>query len=180
VDTPGFVVWLTGLPASGKSTLAQELRYRLAERGLHSVILDSDELRAVLTPNPTYSAEERDWFYAAMVDLAAWLARNGVNVLVADTAHRRAYRQRARAQIRRFAEAYVCCPPDACQARDRKGIYQRAASGQAEHVPGMGAPYAPPLAPEAVVDTGRQPSGQAADIVLAQLGPVLAPVDQFC
>jgi adenylylsulfate kinase len=179
VDTPGFVLWLTGLPASGKSTLAQELRCRLAERGLQAVILDSDELHAVLTPHPTYDAEERDWFYGVMVYLAAWLANNGVNVLVAATANRRTYRQQARAQIQRFVEVYVSCPLETCQARDRKGIYERAAGGQAENVPGVGVPYEPPLAPEAVVDTSRQTTGEAADIVLVQLGPMLTPADPY-
>ncbi|MFN2243516.1 MAG: adenylyl-sulfate kinase, partial [Anaerolineae bacterium] len=60
---PGFAIWLTGLPSSGKTTLAYSLSRLLNERGSAVQILDSDELRRRLTPNPTYSAEERDWFY---------------------------------------------------------------------------------------------------------------------
>ncbi|MFN2243769.1 MAG: adenylyl-sulfate kinase, partial [Anaerolineae bacterium] len=118
---PGFALWLTGLPSSGKTTLAHALRRLLAERGIAVQILDSDELRRRLTPNPTYSAEERDWFYNIVTFLAELLTANGVNVLIAATASRQAYRQAARERIARLAEVYVECPPDVCRARDPKG-----------------------------------------------------------
>jgi adenylylsulfate kinase len=63
----GFAIWLTGLPASGKSALAREVSKRLRENAIHLQVLDSDDLRGVLTPQPTYSDEERDWFYQVMV-----------------------------------------------------------------------------------------------------------------
>jgi len=97
---PGFVLWLTGLPSSGKSSLAGELVRLLAERGVAVQVLDSDELRQVLTPEPTYSPRERDWFYDTLGYIAALLARNGVNVVVAATGPLRQHRQAARQLIR--------------------------------------------------------------------------------
>jgi adenylylsulfate kinase len=167
--TPGFALWLTGLPASGKTTLAYELHCQLAERGIQTVILDSDELRRVLTPNPTYRAEERDWFYNVLTYLAAWLVPSGVNVLIAATAHRRIYREAARAEIVRFAEIYVRCSLAACRQRDPKGIYALAQAGQAPNVPGVGSLFEPPTQPEATVDTEEQTPAEAAAFVLNQL-----------
>ncbi|HMN29615.1 MAG TPA: adenylyl-sulfate kinase, partial [Caldilineaceae bacterium] len=144
---PGFAIWLTGLPASGKTTLARALQEQLARQSIDTVILDSDELRRILTPQPTYRADERDWFYAVLAGLAGWLTGSGINVLIAATANRRTYRQAARAAIKRFAEIYVTCALETCQQRDRKGIYAAANAGQADHVPGLGSAYEPPLQP---------------------------------
>ena len=166
---PGFALWLTGLPSSGKTTLAHALRRLLAERGIAVQILDSDELRRRLTPNPTYSAEERDWFYGIITFLAELLTTNGVNVLIAATAARRAYRQAARERIPRFAEVHVECAPEVCRARDPKGLWQRADRGEITNLPGAGVPYEAPDAPEARVDTARHSAEAAAHRVLKQL-----------
>ena len=166
---PGFVVWLTGMPASGKTTLARALQTRLAAQGIPAILLDSDHLRQILTPNPTYTPAERDWLYAALGQLAAWLAQEGVNVLIAATANRRAYRNQARRQIPRFAELYVRCSLATCQARDPKGIYARAQTTPQDNVPGLGAAYEPPLAAEATVDTETLSPDDAAAAALSQL-----------
>ena len=102
----GFVVWLTGLPASGKTTLAGHLADRLADRGVQVQILDSDELRTVLTPDPDYSQAERDWFYATMTYIGQLLAQNGVPVIIAATASRPATgaaQRQTRRRVRRGA-----------------------------------------------------------------------------
>jgi adenylylsulfate kinase len=166
---PGFAIWLTGLPASGKTTLAQALSRLLHERGIAVQILDSDELRPRLTPNPTYSADERDWFYDIMAFLAELLTANGVNVLIAATASRQAYRQAAREQIARFAEVHMECPPQVCRARDPKGLWERADRGEIANLPGAGAPYEAPDAPEVRVDTARYSAEAAARHILRHL-----------
>lgn len=171
--TAGFVLWLTGLPASGKSTLARALHAVLAEEGITTCILDSDDLRAILTPAPAYSSQERDWFYSAVTALAAQLAHSGVNVIIAATGHRQGYRDQARAQIERFAEVYLECALETCAQRDPKGIYARARAGQAATVPGVGIPYEPPRAPEATVDMEQLSPDTAARQVVAQLRPFL-------
>jgi adenylylsulfate kinase len=165
----GFMVWFTGLPAAGKTTLARAVRKLLAEKGIAAIVLDSDELRRILTPNPTYSEEERDWFYAVVADLAAWLVGSGVHVLVAATAHRRSYRARARAQVANFAEVYVRCSPAACRARDPKGLYVRAAAGTVHGLPGVDVEFEPPGVEAIVVDTETVSPEEGALRVVTQL-----------
>lgn len=147
----GFAVWLTGLPASGKSTVANALHGELAARGVNAALLESDALRRILTPNPGYGDAERDSFYEAMAAIGGLLTRRGVPVIFDATANRRAYRDRARRGIPDFIEVYVDCPLPVCESRDPKGIYRRAREGKAPNVPGIQAAYEPPLAPDLVV-----------------------------
>lgn len=150
---PGFTIWFTGLPASGKTSLAKAMQQLLSSEQIHCVVLDSDELRLILTPEPTYSNEERDWFYHVIAQFAGWLSKNGINVLISATANRRCYRDAARKQIARFAEVYVKCSLDICQLRDPKGIYAQSEQEEANTVPGVGTSYEPPIDPEVTVDT---------------------------
>lgn len=164
----GFAVWMTGLPASGKSSITRELVKKLEARGVAVVVLESDEMRKVLTPAPTYSPEERDAFYRSLASLGALIARSGVNVIFDATANKRAYRDHARSIIPRFMEAYVTCPLDVCMKRDPKGIYRSATAGGIATVPGLQVPYEPPPNPDATVD-GQGPPGAAADMILEKL-----------
>jgi len=152
-ENSGFAVWLTGLPSSGKSAAAHELKRLLAEQAVAAQILDSDELRKRLTPRPDYSEEERKWFYATIVFLAELLTENGVNVLIAATGSRRAYREEARIRLRRFAEVHIDCPIEVCRKRDPKGLWKKAETGEIDSLPGAGMPYEAPLFPELRVDT---------------------------
>jgi adenylylsulfate kinase len=165
----GFALWLTGPPAAGKSTLAAALAEQLRQQGHQVQILDSDTLRAVLTPEPTYTQVERDWFYGVMVYIGQLLTKNGVNVIFAATAGRRAYREEARTSIARFAEVYVHCSLAGLQARDPKGIYAKAAAGTATNVPGLHAPYEPPLDPAVTIETERQSVAEGVASLLAYL-----------
>jgi adenylylsulfate kinase len=166
---PGFAVWLTGLPASGKSTIARALQEMLSARGVRSVLLESDDVRRLFTPRPRYDLPERDRFYRALAELARCLSGNGVPVLVAATANRRAYRDHARAGIARFLEVFVECPLEVCRARDPKGIYRRAGTGLALNVPGVSAEYEPPLCPDVVADGARDPAEKSARAILSAL-----------
>jgi adenylylsulfate kinase len=165
---PAFAVWLTGLPASGKSTVARALMTELGGKGIRAAILESDAIRREIAPDAGYFDAERDAFYATLAFIARALVLHGVPVIVDATANRRAYRDRARAAIPRFLEAHVRCPLAVCQARDPKGIYRRGAAGTAQDVPGVSAPYEPPNAPEVVVDGERdEPAASARRIVSA-------------
>lgn len=151
----GTVAWFTGPPSAGKSTLARAVRDRLAAAGRLVLLLDGDEVRAALSPRPGYDPAARDAFYATLANLAALLARQGACVLVAATAHRRAYRDAARAAAPRFLEVHLEVPAEVCRARDAKGLYARAAGGGAPDLPGAGVPYEPPLAPDVVAHGGE-------------------------
>lgn len=166
---PGFAVWLTGLPSSGKSTLTAALTNQLAARGIRAAVLESDVLRRILTPRPVYSEPERDTFYGAMVYIGKLLVDHGVPVIFDATANRRAYRDRARREIARFLEVYVDCPLNVCITRDPKGIYKRAQEGGSNTVPGLQATYEPPEHPDLVVRTDQEAPEDAAQRVIAEL-----------
>ncbi|MBI1865063.1 MAG: adenylyl-sulfate kinase, partial [Nitrospirae bacterium] len=104
---PSFCIWFTGLPASGKSTLAGAVADGMRRRGLDPVVLESDAMRRLLTPEPDYSEKERDWFYGAIVELARMFVEKGVPVLIDATGNRRAYRARGREVLPLFAEVFV-------------------------------------------------------------------------
>ena len=163
-----FAVWLTGLPASGKSAIARELLEALHARGVEAAHLESDVLRTQLTPFPRYDEAERDSFYAALAFLGGYLAGKGKSVVFDATASRRAYRDAARRAIARFAEVLVDTPPEVCAARDPKGLYRAAREGRARGLPGAQAPYEAPLAPELVV-RGTEAPAQSAQAILAWL-----------
>ena len=146
-----FAVWVTGLPSSGKSTLARALAAQLATRGVDAAVLESDELRRIFTPHPVYTEDEREVFYRAMTYVGRLLVDHGVPVIFDATANRRAYRDRARQSISRFVEVYVDCPLAECMRRDAKGIYKRALEGAASTVPGLQAAYEPPEQPDLIV-----------------------------
>lgn len=159
-----FAVWITGLPASGKSTITAALKSQLAALGVDVAVLESDVLRKVFDGDRPYSAEGREAFYRQMVFVGSLLVEHGVPVIFDATANRRAYRDRARREIARFIEVYVDVPLQICMARDPKGIYRSAASGQASNVPGLQDAYQPPEQPDVVVH-GENPVTDARRIV---------------
>lgn len=148
------VAWVTGLPSSGKSTFAARLRDRLRAGGRAAAVLDGDAVRAALVPAPGYDAPARAAFYETLGNLALALAEEGVIAIVAATGHRRAFRDRVRARAARFVEVFVDVPAEVCAARDAKGLWARARAGGAPELPGAGAAYEPPLAPEVVARGG--------------------------
>lgn len=169
-----WAVWLTGPPASGKSTIARALREQLAAEGTSAVVLESDALRRVLTPEATYEPDERDRFYAAVAGLAAMLVSQGVPVIVDATAPRRAHRARLRESVRDFLEVLVATPPEVCVARDPKGLYERARVGHAPHLPGATEAYEAPAKPDLVV-SGTAPPDHSARAIRARLAERFSP-----
>lgn len=164
-----FAVWITGLPASGKSTVAVSLKAQLENRGVDVAVLESDALRPILTPHPRYDEEERETFYRQMVFVGALLTRHGVPVIFDATANLRRYRDEARQQIAKFLEVYVDCPLAICIARDPKGIYRAAREGASTTVPGLQAAYEPPQDPDVVVHGDRDAPEAAAERIVAKL-----------
>lgn len=165
----GFAVWLTGLPASGKSAIARALLQQLQARGIDCAVLESDALRALITPRPKYDAAERDLFYAAMTHLGEFLVQRGVPVVFDATANRRSYRDAARSRIARFAEVFVNCPLEVCEARDPKGLYRRAREAIVSTLPGAQASYEAPLQPDLELHSDRTDPLQAARAIVTLL-----------
>jgi len=165
----GAVVWITGLPSSGKSTLATRIASRLRGADVPVAVLDGDQVRAALDPRPGYDPEARSRFYGTLARLAALLAKQGLVAVVAATAHRRAFRERARALAPRFVEVYVDVPVELCAARDTKGLYAAARRGSVTELPGVGSGFDRPAAPD-VVATGGEDAAAAGAVVELLLG----------
>jgi len=166
-SSQAFAIWITGLPASGKSTIVRALKPQLEATGLNVEVLESDEVRRVLTPEATYSQAERDLFYRALALMGAKLVTHGVTVIFDATASRREYRSFARSLIPRFIEVAVECPLKTCMQRDYKGTYQRGQRGESLTVPGLQEPYETPLHPDLTIDTTKVQASAAAEYVLA-------------
>ena len=165
-NQPAFAVWITGLPASGKSTVAAALAKQLREIGIEAAVLESDVLRKLFSSNPQYGDQEREYFYGSLAFIGRVLTERGTSVIFDATANRRSYRERARKQIPRFIEVFVDCPLEVCVQRDPKGIYRQAREGKASHVPGVQAAYEPPGNPDIVIHGDRDDPADAARRVI--------------
>ena len=157
-----FAIWITGLPASGKSTIVSALKPQLEGLGLTVEVLESDAVRLVLTPTPTYSEAERDLFYRALAFTGQKLVAHGVTVIFDATASRRLYRDFARSVIPRFIEVAVECPLTACMERDKKGTYRKGQLGESRTVPGLQSPYEAPTNPDLRINSTTTLSDDAA------------------
>jgi adenylyl-sulfate kinase len=149
----GAVVWLTGLSASGKTTLAQALAERL---GHPCYVLDGDVVRRGLSSDLGFSPEDRVEHLRRMGHVAAMMADAGLLVIAAFISPYRTSRAEARRTVgtHRFMEVYVAADLATCEARDPKGLYQRARAGEIERLPGLSEPYEPPQAAELTLQTG--------------------------
>jgi len=125
-----FAVWLTGLPASGKSTIARALAAELAGKGVRAALLESDAVRREISPLPKYDDASRDAFYATLAYLARVLVLHGVPVIVDATANRRAYRDRAREAIPHFLEVHVAARSGCARRGIRRGSTDAARPGR--------------------------------------------------
>jgi adenylylsulfate kinase len=162
----GFAVWITGLPASGKSTLTRALVAQLGRRGVDAAVLESDSLRRALSMEQDYDRSGRRAFYDAMLWIGQLLISHGVGVIFDATASKREFRDRARRSFERYAEVYVACPLQVCVDRDPKGIYKQGLEGKTGSVPGLGSEYEVPLNPEVTVSGDSESVEVAVERVL--------------
>lgn len=181
----GFVVFFTGLPASGKSTLARALYERLssvdpAEAGRHDsrppgrpvTLLDGDVVRQQFSADLGFTKADRDTQIRRVSAAAADVAKSGGIALCSVIAPYDAARREARALIRRagdFVLVFLSAPLEACEARDPKGLYRKARAGEISHFTGVSDPYEPPTDAEIAIDTTMATPEQAADRVMAYL-----------
>ena len=152
----GFTLWFTGLSGSGKSTLSERLQEVLLERGMKVEILDGDVVRQNLSKGLGFSQEDRDTNIRRIGFVCHLLTRNDVIAISAAISPYRAIRDENRALIGRFIEVYCECDIDTLAARDPKGLYKKALSGEIKNFTGVSDPYEAPVNPEVVVNTATE------------------------
>ena len=169
MEIPGCCLWFTGLSGAGKSTIANIVVDELRARGRKVELLDGDEVREHLSKGLGFSKADRDENIRRIGWVAAVLARNGVVSVTAAISPYRAVRDEVRGWIDNFVEIFVDTPIEVCEARDVKGLYARARSGEVPVFTGVSDPYEPPLAPELRLQTEGHAPEESARAVLAYL-----------
>ena len=161
-------IWFTGLSGSGKSTLANLLEKRLCERGLHTYLLDGDNLRHGLNRDLGFTEADRVENIRRVANVARLMSDAGLIVLVSFISPFRAERQMARALMAEgeFIEIHVDTPLDVAEQRDVKGLYKKARAGEIRNFTGIDSPYEPPLNPELRLDTVDRTPEEAAEEIL--------------
>lgn len=165
----GFTAWFTGLPCSGKTTVADGVADTLRERGLRVERLDGDIVRKGLTSDLGFSKEDRDENIKRVTFVAKLLTRNGVAVLATFVSPYRERRRKTREEIENFVEVYTRCPVDVCIERDIKGMYKKALAGEITNFTGVDDPYEEPENPELIVDTDKETIEESVQKVLTKL-----------
>jgi adenylylsulfate kinase len=184
----GCVVWFTGLSACGKSTVANLLDHRLHSMGVHSFVLDGDNIRHGLNAGPGmlkerhgdeyakrfglgFSAQDREENIRRIGTVAKLFCDAGIIAITAFISPYRVDRDRVRASLSNgdFVEIFVDAPIEVCEARDPKGLYKKARAGELKGFTGIDDPYEPPAKPELVLDAAQKTPEMLADEVLAYL-----------
>lgn len=167
----GCVVWLTGLPGSGKSTVADLLGKELFRMGCVSTILDGDNVRHGLNSDLGFSGKDREENIRRIAEVAKLLAENGQIAIAALISPFRKSRDAARARMREgdFIEIYLECDPAVCAKRDPKGLYKKAKAGKIARFTGVSSPYEEPLKPEIKLDTSSMTPRKCAETIIEYL-----------
>ena len=167
----GTVIWLTGMPSSGKSTIAVELQAILFEKGCNVFILDGDNIRHGLNKNLGFSPEDREENIRRIGEVAKLFAEAGFFTITSFISPYRNDRDAARALLEKgeFIEVYVKASLKSCEQRDPKGLYKKARSGQIKEFTGVSAPYEEPLKPEIAIDTEKYNKEECAQQIVKYL-----------
>lgn len=166
------VCWLTGLSGAGKSTIANFVERSLHAQGLHSYVLDGDNVRHGLSRDLGFTPADRAENVRRVAEVARLMADAGLIVLVAMISPYRSERHMARALLGEvpFLEVHVDVPLEVAEQRDPKGLYRKARSGELKNFTGIDAPYEAPLAPELRLDTTALSAAAAAERIVDALG----------
>lgn len=151
-ELDSFVVWLTGLPSSGKSTIAKKLSKKLKKSGIKVQIIDSSDVRP-LFPEVGFTEEERKQHIKRVGHLASILEKNNVSSVTSFISPYKESREFVKQNCKNFIEVYVKASIESCKKRDNKGLYQKAVKGELKNFTGVTAPYEEPADAEVVVDT---------------------------
>lgn len=166
----GCIVWLTGLSAAGKTTLAGAVARELASHGTPHSVLDGDRLRVTVSRDLGFTRADREENVRRIFQLALADAQQGAVVLVAAISPYRALREQLRSSAPLpFLEIFVDAPLAVCELRDPKGLYLRARAGELKNFTGIDDPYEPPTAPDAHCRTAQETVEQSCARVLGLL-----------
>ena len=167
----GVTLWFTGLSQSGKSTLATEVEKRLYKRGYITFILDGDNIRHGLNRNLGFSPEDREENIRRIGEVAHLFSQAGIINMTAFISPYRADRRQARdlANEGEFIEIFCRCSLDACEERDKKGLYKKARAGEIPEFTGISAPYEEPENPEIIIDTDKETIEEGVGKVISYL-----------
>jgi adenylylsulfate kinase len=166
------LVWFTGLPGSGKSTISHELEYRLFQRGIKTYVLDGDNVRHGLCKDLGFSAEDRRENMRRVGEAARLFLDAGILTIGAFASPYGADRLMVRRMFGPgdFIEVYLKCDLKVCEARDPKGLYKKARSGEIKNFTGVSDPYEPPENPEIVLETDRLSVEESVSKIMDYLG----------
>ena len=171
LNQKGVVIWLTGLPASGKSTIARELEWRLYNMGKLTYVLDGDNIRHGLNSDLGFSPEDRRENIRRIGEVAKLFADAGIITITSFISPYREGRDRARSLLKEgeFIEVYLKCPLEVLIERDPKGLYKKALAGEIKEFTGISAPYEEPLNPEIVLETDRETVEESTEKIISYL-----------
>lgn len=165
----GFTLWFTGLPSSGKSTLADAVAEELKKKGIPVERLDGDLFRQTISKDLGFSPKDIQINIERVSFIAGLLTKNGVAVLVSFVSPFREGREKARKEIGNFVEAYIKCPLEECIKKDPKGNYKKALAGEIKNFIGLDIPYEEPQNPEITVETNKEDIKKSSEKVIAAL-----------
>jgi adenylylsulfate kinase len=165
------LVWFTGLPGSGKSTISHELEHRLFRQNIKTYVLDGDNVRQGLCTDLGFSADDRRENLRRVGEVASLFVDAGILTIAAFASPYRADRRMVRQMfaLGDFIEVYLKCDLTVCEARDPKGLYKKARGGEIKNFTGISDPYEPPEKPECVIETDRLSMDDSVKIILDYL-----------
>lgn len=164
----GLCIWMTGLSGSGKSTIAAELERRLHAEGIHSMVLDGDNVRTGINNNLGFSEADRTENIRRIAEVAKLFVGNGTVTICCFVSPTIVLREQAKALIGAddFVEVFIDTPLEECERRDVKGLYAKARAGEVKEFTGISAPFEPPIAADIVIRTmGRHAAESATELL---------------
>jgi adenylyl-sulfate kinase len=165
----GLTLWFTGLPCSGKSTLANRVQEILLERGMNVELLDGDEVRQNLCKGLGFSKEDRDTNIRRIGYVCKLLSRNGTVAIAAAISPYREIRDENRKAIANYVEVYVKAPIEVLAKRDIKGMYKKALAGELKNFTGVSDPYEEPENPEILIESDKETVEESTNKIIRTL-----------
>lgn len=164
-----FVIWLTGLPASGKTTVGSALKKKLHQMGYKTHHLDGDEIRKSLTKELGFTKNDRDKNIKTAVKLARKYQNKKYHVIASFVSPYQAHRELGKKKLQNFIEVFINAPLAVCEQRDPKGLYKKARDGKIKLFTGVSDIYQPPLSPDIELRTDELSKNDCTNILITYL-----------